>query len=128
MGSERRGRAVHGRLEVNPSGEEPTDRPRQKNAGLWEPYDEIGSRRCELLFAAPGQPLAVIEIDGSQHRSQALIDMRRDRALANAPRRACHPGSRRCGPRRPRRRARQRRFPAHESTRPCRCRKLGRGR
>ena len=46
--------------------------------------DEIGSRRCELLFAAPGQPLAVIEIDGSQHRSQALIDMRRDRALANA--------------------------------------------
>ena len=30
--------------------------------------DEIGSRRCDLLFAAPGQPLAVIEIDGSQHR------------------------------------------------------------
>ena len=30
MGSERRGRAVHGRLEVNPSGEEPTDRPKQK--------------------------------------------------------------------------------------------------
>ena len=46
--------------------------------------DEIGSRRCDLLFAAPGQPLAVIEIDGSQHRSQALIDMRRDRALAKA--------------------------------------------
>ena len=44
MGPERRGRAVHGRLEVNPSGEEPTDRPRQKNAGLWEPYDERLSR------------------------------------------------------------------------------------
>ena len=39
LASERRGRAVHGRVEVNPSGEEPTDRPRQKNAGLWEPYD-----------------------------------------------------------------------------------------
>ena len=44
MGSQRRGRAVHGRLEVNPSGEEPTDRPRQKNAGLWEPYDGRLSR------------------------------------------------------------------------------------
>ena len=30
MGSERRGRAVHGRVEVNPSGEEPTDGPKQK--------------------------------------------------------------------------------------------------
>ena len=30
MGPERRGRAVQGRLEVNPSGEEPTDRPKQK--------------------------------------------------------------------------------------------------
>ena len=44
MGSERRGRAVQGRLEVNPSGEEPTDRPKQKNAGLWEPYDGRLSR------------------------------------------------------------------------------------
>ena len=44
MGPERRGRAVHGRLEVNPSGEEPTDRPRQKNAELWEPYDGRLSR------------------------------------------------------------------------------------
>ena len=44
MGPERRGRAVHGRLEANPSGEEPTDRPRQKNAGLWEPYDGRLSR------------------------------------------------------------------------------------
>ena len=44
MGSERRGRAVHGRVEVNPSGEEPTDGPRQKNAGLWEPYDGRLSR------------------------------------------------------------------------------------
>ena len=30
MGSERRGRAVHGHHEVNPSGEEPRDRPKQK--------------------------------------------------------------------------------------------------
>ncbi len=30
MGSERRGRAVQGRLEINPSGEEPIDRPKQK--------------------------------------------------------------------------------------------------
>lgn len=30
MGLERRDRAVHGRLEVNPSGEEPRDRPKQK--------------------------------------------------------------------------------------------------
>ena len=44
MGSERRGRAVQGRLEVNPSGEEPTDGPKQKNAGLWEPYDGRLSR------------------------------------------------------------------------------------
>ena len=44
MGPERRGRAVHGRLEANPSGEEPTDRPKQKNAGLWEPYDGRLSR------------------------------------------------------------------------------------
>ena len=44
MGSQRRGRAVQGRLEVNPSGEEPTDRPRQKNAELWEPYDGRLSR------------------------------------------------------------------------------------
>ena len=79
--------------------------------------DEIGSRRCDLLFAAPGQPLAVIEIDGSQHRSQALIDMRRDRALANAGVPVIRvPAA--AAPRRPRRRARQRRFPAHESTRP----------
>ena len=44
-GRSERGRAVHGRLEVNPSGEEP-DRStsRQKNAGLWEPYDGRLSR------------------------------------------------------------------------------------
>ena len=72
MGSERRGRTVHGRLEVNPSGEEPTDRPRQKNAGLWEPYDgrlsrtvlreregEVPSRhspgnRCAIHFSPTG--------------------------------------------------------------------------
>ena len=30
MGLERRGRTVQGRFEVNPSGQEPTDRPKQK--------------------------------------------------------------------------------------------------
>ena len=54
MGSERRGRAVHGRLEVNPSGEEPTDRPRQKNAGLWEPYDGRLSRTVLSLNPPTG--------------------------------------------------------------------------
>ena len=74
MGPERRGRAVHGRLEVNPSGEEPTDRPRQKNAGLWEPYDgrlsrtvlreregEVPSRHSpgrKILKAPVGAPVA----------------------------------------------------------------------
>ena len=43
--------------------------------------DETGSRRCDLLVAAPGQPLSILEIDGSQHRSQAFIDMSRDRTL-----------------------------------------------
>ena len=51
MGSERRGRAVHGRLEVNPSGEEPTDRPRQKNAGLWEPYETVTGSKPESTGA-----------------------------------------------------------------------------
>ena len=63
MGSERRGRAVQGRLEVNPSGEEPTDRPKQKNAGLWEPYDGrlsrtvLREREGEVPSRhSPGQP------------------------------------------------------------------------
>ena len=54
MGSERRGRAVHGRVEVTPSGEEPTDRPRQKNAGLWEPYDGRLSRTVLSLNPPTG--------------------------------------------------------------------------
>ena len=70
MGSERRGRAVHGRLEVNPSGEEPTDRPRQKNAGLWEPYDgrlsrtvlrerEVSLSCCQVFLGGLGQVLGL---------------------------------------------------------------------
>ena len=70
MGSERRGRAVHGRLEVNPSGEEPTDRPRQKNAGLWEPYDgrlsrtvlrerEVSLSCCQVFLGGLGQGLGL---------------------------------------------------------------------
>ena len=70
MGSERRGRAVHGRLEVNGSGEEPTDRPRQKNAGLWEPYDgrlsrtvlrerEVSLSCCQVFLGGLGQGLGL---------------------------------------------------------------------
>ena len=70
MGSERRGRTVHGRLEVNPSGEEPTDRPRQKNAGLWEPYDgrlsrtvlterEVSLSCCQVFLGGLGQGLGL---------------------------------------------------------------------
>ena len=70
MGSEAKGRAVHGRLEVNPSGEEPTDRPRQKNAGLWEPYDgrlsrtvlrerEVSLSCCQVFLGGLGQGLGL---------------------------------------------------------------------
>ena len=70
MGPERRGRAVHGRVEVNPSGEEPTDRPRQKNAGLWEPYDgrlsrtvlrerEVSLSCCQVFLGGLGQGLGL---------------------------------------------------------------------
>ena len=45
MGSERRGRAVHGRLEVNPSGEEPTDGPKQKKLKSFEIRSVSFSRR-----------------------------------------------------------------------------------
>ena len=75
MGSERRGRAVHGRLEVNPSGEEPTDRPRQKNAGLWEPYDgrlsrtvlrerEVSLSCCQVFLGGLGQVLRLWRLVG----------------------------------------------------------------
>ena len=81
MGSERRGRAVQGRLEVNPSGEEPTDRPRQKNAGLWEPYDgrlsrtvlreregEVPSRHSPARLITTGPQSSVPGATVSRHR------------------------------------------------------------
>ena len=70
MGSERRGRAVHGRVEVNPSGEEPTDRPRQKNAGLWEPYDGRLSRTVlrEREGEVPSPPLTTSQPPRSSPR------------------------------------------------------------
>ena len=70
MGSERRGRAVHGRLEVNPSGEEPTDRPRQKNAGLWEPYDGRLSRT--VLREREGEVPSRHSPGGGDHYPAAL--------------------------------------------------------
>ena len=57
MGPERRGRAVHGRLEANPSGEEPTDGPKQKKLKsfeipkrlVFEAWEKVQANR-----AAPG--------------------------------------------------------------------------
>ena len=81
MGPERRGRAVHGRLEVNPSGEEPTDRPRQKKLKSFEipkasrvrgveegPSEQwsAGRGRCErrrFRGRRGGQPLQAVESD-----------------------------------------------------------------
>ena len=102
MGSERRGRAVHGRLEVNPSGEEPTDRPRQKNAGLWEPYDgrlsrtvlreregEVPSRyspgyteRCPHLQAAEPYSRVVVVVEQVDVACIVCVDARSGRLFA----------------------------------------------
>ena len=57
MGSERRGRAVHGRLEVNGSGEEPTDRPKQKKLKSFEIRKRLVFEAWEKVranSAAPG--------------------------------------------------------------------------
>ena len=52
MGSQRRGRAVHGRVEVNPSGEEPTDGPKQKKLKSFEiePARERCFYVCQVLI------------------------------------------------------------------------------
>ena len=57
MGPERRGRAVQGRLEVNPSGEEPTDRPRQKKLKSFEIPKRLvfeAWKKVRANSAAPG--------------------------------------------------------------------------
>ena len=57
MGSERRGRAVHGRLEANPSGEEPTDGPKQKKLKSFEIPKRLVFEAWEKVranSAAPG--------------------------------------------------------------------------
>ena len=57
MGSERRGRAVQGRLEVNPSGEEPTDGPKQKKLKSFEIPKRLVFEAWEKVranSAAPG--------------------------------------------------------------------------
>ena len=56
MGSERRGRAVHGRLEVNPSGEEPTDGPRQKKLKSFEIRKRLVFEAWEKVRANSGAP------------------------------------------------------------------------
>ena len=56
MGSERRGRAVHGRLEVNGSGEEPTDRPRQKKLKSFEIPKRLVFEAWEKVRANSGAP------------------------------------------------------------------------
>ena len=57
MGSERRGRAVHGRVEVNGSGEEPTDRPKQKKLKSFEIPKRLvfeAWKKVRANSAAPG--------------------------------------------------------------------------
>ena len=57
MGPERRGRAVHGRLEANPSGEEPTDGPKQKKLKSFEIRKRLVFEAWEKVranSAAPG--------------------------------------------------------------------------
>ena len=56
MGSERRGRAVQGRLEVNPSGEEPTDRPRQKKLKSFEIPKRLVFEAWKKVRANSGAP------------------------------------------------------------------------
>jgi len=56
MGSERRGRVVQGRLEVNPAGEEPRDRPKPRLKSFeirkrliyeaWEKVERTAARRA----------------------------------------------------------------------------------
>ena len=56
MGSQRRGRAVHGRLEANPSGEEPTDRPRQKKLKSFEIPKRLVFEAWKKVRANSGAP------------------------------------------------------------------------
>ena len=56
MGSERRGRAVHGRLEANPSGEEPTDGPKQKKLKSFEIRKRLVFEAWEKVRANSGAP------------------------------------------------------------------------
>ena len=56
MGPERRGRAVQGRLEVNPSGEEPTDGPKQKKLKSFEIPKRLVFEAWEKVRANSGAP------------------------------------------------------------------------
>ena len=56
MGPERRGRAVHGRLEANPSGEEPTDGPKQKKLKSFEIRKRLVFEAWEKVRANSGAP------------------------------------------------------------------------
>ena len=56
MGPERRGRAVQGRLEVNPSGEEPTDGPKQKKLKSFEIRKRLVFEAWEKVRANSGAP------------------------------------------------------------------------
>ena len=56
MGPERRGRAVQGRLEVNPSGEEPTDRPKQKKLKSFEIPKRLVFEAWKKVRANSGAP------------------------------------------------------------------------
>ena len=56
MGSERRGRTVQGRLEANPSGEEPTDGPKQKKLKSFEIRKRLVFEAWEKVRANSGAP------------------------------------------------------------------------
>ena len=56
MGSERRGRAVHGRVAANPSGEEPTDGPKQKKLKSFEIPKRLVFEAWEKVRANSGAP------------------------------------------------------------------------
>ena len=46
--------------------------------------NDADKRRCDFLLPAPGSAPTAIEVDGSQHDTQKLVDARRDSLLAAA--------------------------------------------
>ena len=83
MGPERRGRAVQGRLEVNPSGEEPTDGPKQKLKSfeirkrlVFEAWEKVransGAPGVDAVSIDDFGPARLCGIEGCWHRLGSL--------------------------------------------------------